>query len=503
MAEKEKDSHSVHSGSSVQSAMDDTQSNDSKSNTSKSQPHNFLANFFLALAHFQFDRAHEIAEKVKDTQDKSTNGAVLCSLSNILGQLCNAEKNYYSMSFIEKKLFKQTPRPLYANLRDLLKHEVGSSPPTVKAATKDGGSGKEADVLFVGDCAGAASPAESVEVLAREVTKQLNNFVAARLKMIDFYEFMAKSGWSHIQNTPEILSCIVEIRDEFGADFQHPVLAPIKTSFGHEVEIVLTLFQTEAHLSEWDFLPSLLALRESQSKLQSWSDLSPSSSSVKEQLLSTFSYKNFFTRSIKRQSDIPFLYEWLNKFYLQLVAKFTLYFYTALSGQASPTDMKATTAKTEVDFINKFTNFQKKSDGARISLVLDTNGKKNVYRGHGYHLDTTEHEPPTGLNSYPSVVSVPEGVMNTSQHWPNVISLITNKSEYPKNTDKVIYFYDPRLGSSYYCSKMDVRLYLVIIYESKKKERDNYIQTFLADIKAQLNHDSLYALLRPGQAKSF
>merc|ERR1711962_280136 len=231
------------------------------------------------------------------------------------------------MTFIEKKLFKQTPRPLYANLRDLLKQD-GS--PTLKTA-------KEPDVLFMED---GESP--GVEVLAGDLTKQLNHFVNARLKMIDFYEFMAKSGWSHIQNTPEIISCIVEISEEFSQDFQHPILHPLKTSFRHEVEIVQTLFQTEAHLSEWDFLPSLLSLREAQAKLQAWSDLSPNAS-VKEQLLSSFSYKHFFTRTIKRQSDIPFLYEWLNKFYSQLVSKFTLYFYTALSMQASPTDVKATT----------------------------------------------------------------------------------------------------------------------------------------------------------------
>lgn len=440
-----------------------------------SREYAFLETFCYTLAQFQFDRAHELAEKEKDSRDKPTPNSIWTSLLNVLTIFSNAEKNYYSMVYIERKLFKSTTRPLYANLSAELLKQDGS--PNLKIKEGEAPHG--------------------VEALALDLRKQLNQFIQARMEMIDFYEFMTRNT----QHIPDIIKRIIEISEEFSRGFHHPILDPLKTSFTHEVDIVQTLFQTEAHLSEWDFLPSLLSLRESQTKLQAWSDLSPTTS-VKEQLFSTFSYKTFFTRTIKRQSDVPFLYQWLNQFYLQMVSKFTLYFYTALSAQAPATDLKAVTAKTDIDYMNKLHNFQKKTDTTRISLVLDTTTKKNVFCGHGYHLESTGYEKPTGLNSYPSVINIPDS-NHSKEHWPNVISLINNKCEGPKHSDKVIYFYDTKLGSSYYCLKVDVRIYIVLIYETKKKERDNYIQTFLADIKANLNHDALYGLLRPSHVKSF
>lgn len=451
-----------------------------------------LESFFYAIAQFQFDRAQEGVEKEKlldkererdkmFDREKSTNVFVWSSLLNVLINFANAEKNYYTMAFIEKKLFKNTVKPLYVNiLSDLLKLETNTY-----SKAKD----------FTDEC-------HEVETLSIEISKQMNQFIRARLKMIDFYEFMARSGWSHLKNTQEIINCISDISKEFSKDFHHPILDPLKSCFCHEVETIHRLFHAELHLSEWDFLSSLLSLRESQKGLQAWSDLSPTSS-VKEQLLLSFSKRSFFSRTIKKHSEIPFLYQWLHHLYSLLVSKFTLYFYSTLSAQAPPTDLKAATAKTSTDYISKLHNFQKKTDAARILLVLDTTTKKNVFHGHGYHLETSVHEKTDGINSYPSILSIPDNCNNFKDHWPNIISIINEKCGDVKTSDKVIYFHDTRLTSSYFCLKIDVRMTLFLIFVAKKKERDNYIQGFLADIKSSLNHDSLYAMLRPGQVKAF
>ena len=105
------------------------------------------------------------------------------------------------------------------------------------------------------------------------------------------------------------------------------------------------------------------------------------------------------------------------------------------------------------------------------------------------------------MSSFPSVVSIPE--TKPKEHWPNIITIITDRAHDLNSTDKVIYFYDGKLDSSYFLIKVDIRMTLVLIYSSKKKERDSYIQNFLTDIRSLLQHDNLYAMLKPGQGKVF
>ena len=440
----------------------------------------FLETFCYTMAQFQFDRARELGEREKDLF-KPVIGSIWMSLLSVLINLANVEKSYFTMAFVERKILRrETIKPLYINLSSELK----------KISTYSGSPYQKTNPMI----------AHGVNALALDLSKQIDQFIEARLKMIDFYEFMAKSGWNHVNNTIELIKAISEISQEFSRSFHHPVLDPLKTSFTFEVEVIAMIFQTELHLSEWDFIDSLLSLRECQMKLHAWCMLSPSIS-VKEQLLSSFSYKSFFNRTNRKQSDIPFLYQWLHQFYDRLVAKFTFYFYTALSAQSPAADMKSSLAKTCVDYIFKLTNFQKKTDTFNISLVLDTSTKKNIFRGHGYHLDNTIHEQPTGMNSYPSVVSIPEA--RPKDHWPNVISMINDRRQDLNVPDKIAHFYDSKLESSYFLIKVDIRMTVALIYNSKKKERDNYIQSFLTDIRSLLNHDKLYHMLRPGQGKTF
>jgi len=456
----------------------DTDSLDSNSKPIP-QERAFLESYFYTVAQFQFDRAHDLSEKEKE-QFKPIPGTLWMALLSSLTNFAVVEKSYFSMAFVERRLLRrEVIRPLYCNLSSELKKLFSHS------------ENKNQSIR---------GRHNTMETLSLEISKQLHQFIEARLKMIDFYEFMAKSGWSRINNTNELIKAITEVNQEFSKKFHHPILDPLKTSFTYEVDVVLMLFQTKVYLSEWEFLNSLLALKECQTKLHAWCMLHPSLS-VKDQLMSTFSYKSFFGRSNKKQTDIPFLYHWLYQFYENLLSKFTFYFYTTLSAQAPVADIKTTVTKTNIDYMGKLNNFEKKTDTSCISVVLDTSTKKNIYRGHGYHLDNTIREQPTGMNSFPSIVNIPE--IKPKEHWPNVISMITDHSEELHATDKIIYFFDSKLESSYYLIKIDVRMTLVLIYNSKKKERDSYIQGFLTDMRALLQHDNMYQMLKPGQVKVF
>lgn len=430
----------------------------------------FLETYFYSIAQFQFDRSHELVEKEKSTFNDQQ---LWNSLLSALLTFANLEKNYFSMAFVEKKIFKQTLKPVYLSL-------------SVELA-------KAVDV--------ANKAPRGVEAIALELCKQLQQFSHARLRMIDFYEYFVKSKWSHVNNICELITDITEINSEYHKAFHHPVLDPLKSSFSFEVSILTAILRTEFHLCEWDFLDSLLSMRDCQSKLHEWRQMSPSAS-VKEQLLASFSYKSFFQRSSgKKQPDAPILFNWLQHFYLNLLSKFSLYFYTTLNAQAPAGDLKTAMSKNSVDYVTKLQAFQRKTDTFSISLVLETSTKKTVFKGHGYHMDNTLMEAPTGINSFPSIVNLPEPCPKV--HWPNVVSWLTGRTNDLSATDKIGFFYDPELESSYFFIKVDVRMTLLLIYNLKKKERDSTIHNFLLEMRTSLSHDKLFQMLRPGQGKIF
>ena len=147
----------------------------------------FLETFCYTVAQFQFDRARELGEKEKE-MFKPAIGSVWMSLLSVLTSFTNVEKSYYTMAFVERKILRrETIKPLYLSLSSELKKHTTSGNQKTDA---------EAEILH------------GVEALALDLSKQLDQFIEARLKMIDFYEYMSKSGWNHINNTPEIIKAI-------------------------------------------------------------------------------------------------------------------------------------------------------------------------------------------------------------------------------------------------------------------------------------------------------
>ena len=430
----------------------------------------FLENYFYFIAQFQFDTAHEFAEKER-TSPLDPKAPLWNGLLNSLITFANAEKGYFAMGFVEKRIFNRTLKPIFLNLSNEYMMLITST----------------------------TRPHKN-EALVHELCKQLNQFVQARLKMIDFYEYFIKCKWSNVRNTNEIMSAIQEVNHMFQKAFHHPVLDPLKGGFNFETEIIACLLTAEYKLCEWEFLESLLTLQECHSKLRDWRMVGPSTS-VKEQLLSSFKY-SFFAKSSKKQNETPSLYQWLQLFHCHLLSKFSLYFYTTLNNQAASPDLKGSLSKNSIDYIAKMTNFQRKTDAYSVSLILDTSSKENVYKGHGYFMDNTLVDPPTGINSYPSVVSIPENI--PKEHWPNIISMLTDSrmtESNPASSEKVCHIFDARLESTYFWIKVDVRMTLVVVYKMKKKEKDSYINNFMLEMRANLGHEKLFQMLKLNQSK--
>ncbi|KAK3697749.1 hypothetical protein QZH41_010301, partial [Actinostola sp. cb2023] len=436
-----------------------------------------LETFFHALSQFAFEKAKEQVEKERDAKRPLSNSSstnIWQSIMNILSHLAAAEKTYFSLSFITKKIFrKDFTRDSYKVLSSELKktEEMGDNSHSLPTPPME--------------CS-----------LLTELCRHVSQFVQARLELMDFYENMAGVGVLPNSNFADLVSIIEEIIAKYHKGFHHPILDPLKSSFSFEVEVLHHTLQSQCDMTEWKFLPSLLHLHESHTKLSSWGQLLPALT-AKELSTTMTTKKSIFSSAPKKQTESPFIYLWLSKLHAALVSKFTLYFYTILSAQTTPAEMKTLAARATLDYTAKITAFQRRSDAHNISILLDAQ-RLSSYRGHGYHFPQDVMDQPAGLGAFPAIVSFPGD--RPAEHWPNIISIMLNKEHGHdlSSTDKIVYFFDHRVQSTYFLTRVDHRMTLVVIFSSKKAEKDSYITTFINDIASQLRNNKIFSVLKQG-----
>ncbi|KAI8518613.1 PREDICTED: UPF0536 protein C12orf66 homolog isoform X1 [Branchiostoma belcheri] len=429
----------------------------------------FLETYFHALSQFAYDKAKEVAEKDRDSR-KTNYGSTWTSLLNSLSHLAMAEKMYASLGYLgQKKWFsgRESLRSTYSSLLTELR--------------KIEDTGRQA--------VGGTAP--SLEKLLAHLCGQLSSFVAARLETMDFYETLCSMGSSRVIGYAEVAVNLAAIIQRHSKSFHHPILTPLKTSFSDELSILYHLLQAQADMAVWCFLPALLHLHEAHSKLNSWGAIVQM---AKEQ--SQKKGFELFGSTSTKVPQVPPLHQWLLSFKAALVSKFSLYFNETLSKQSSPPEMKTLLAKTSCDYMAKFATFLRKSDATNLSIVLDTRGLEETYKGHGYHHPAAKLEPPKGLDSYPAIVSVPGE--RPQHHWPNLIMIMNNNAAEMNTMERIVYFYDKAFQSTYYMIRIEPKMTLVVIFETKRAEKDSYVNTFLTEISSQLKNNKLLLNLKPG-----
>lgn len=438
-----------------------------KSPISKEQA--LLESFFHALSQFAFDKAKDQVEKEKETKrlplgSSTPWGLLLVSLSH----LAVAEKAYFSLPFIAKKFFRKD------SVRDSFK--------TVIVELK-----RIEEMSHTASSTG--SPVEGS--LMAELCRHLSQFAQARQELIDFYEALATVGSSSNVNYSDLSSMIDEICQRHNKGFHHPILDSLKSSFSYEVDILCNLLKAQCDMAEWKFLPSLLHLHESNVKLSSWCQILPPA----ELLASLTIKKSLFGGAPKKHLEAPFLYQWLGKLQDALVSKFTLYFFTILGKQTTSADMKSLTARASIDYIGRVAAFIRRSDAYNVSMLLDTNNM-DLYQGHGYHLPQDIKETPSGLGAFPAIFSFPGD--RPVEHWANIVSILLDRGQELNSLDKTVVFFDNRVQSTYFLTRVDPRTTLVVIFNNKRSEKDSYVTSFLTEMATLLRNTKIFAMLKLG-----
>ncbi|XP_048729248.1 KICSTOR subunit 2-like isoform X2 [Ostrea edulis] len=432
----------------------------------------FLENYFSYVSHCEHDKAKELAEKERDAHKAlfgSSWGLFLMSLS----QFASAEKTYMSLGFLEQRGFFTRSKETLKSGYQTLMYEFRRVEEAVKS-TEEQSFGMSHNAL-------------EFEKLLAHLCDQLCFFTQARQETINFYEQVHIMGMTKHVNFEDLNMVIKEIIAVHSKNFHHPILAPLKTVFGFECDTLNLLLVAQTTMSDWMFLTALLHIHEAHTKLSSWGGLIQ----PKEIKKSTFGGSS-------KHGSPPALYQWLTKFKNLLLSKFSIYFYDILQKQASPPEMKSLISKTPDDFVTRIQTFHKKADACHVSLVLNTQGLDRVFP-EGYQYPGRLVETPQGLNTFPAIFSFPGERL--SNHFPAVVMMLTewrDREELIYAQDKIHYMYDKGSHSSYFYTQVDTRTSLVVIFESKKSEKDSYVNNFMNDIATQLRCTKFFTSLKPG-----
>ena len=87
----------------------------------------------------------------------------------------------------------------------------------------------------------------------------------------------------------------------------------------------------------------------------------------------------------------PQLYLWFQKLKAALLAKFSLYFFSTLSGQTSGAEMKSLCSRLSVDQPARLATFQRRLDCQSISVLHDATGQPGYQGRPGYHFHDKVH----------------------------------------------------------------------------------------------------------------
>lgn len=426
-----------------------------------------LETCFQQLGIFSYDRAKDYVEKEKENNKSA--GASWSSLLAALAHLAAAEKAYHSMTFLGQKLGgqsffsrKDSIRTIYTSLHNELKKVVM----TGRNAT------------------GGTAP--HLEELLSHLSEQLCFFIQARIEIADFYEKMYSLSSQKSINLEELVDCLESILQKYSSRFHHPILSPLESSFQLEVDVLKQLLKAQAEISEWKFLPSLLNLHNAHTKLQTWGQIFEKQRETR---------KHLFGGQTQKAVQPPHLFLWLMKLKNTLLAKFSFYFHDALSRQTALSEMKTLTTKTNPDYFGKTSSFLRKYDVTNVSLIFDNRGSES-FQGHGYHHPHSYREAPKGVDQFPAVVSLPGD--RPVIHWPNVIMIMSDRAADLNTLDKVVHFYDDKVQSTYFLTRPEPHFTIVVIFESKKSEKDAHFVSFLNELSSSLKNSKPFASLKPG-----
>jgi len=300
------------------------------------------------------------------------------------------------------------------------------------------------------------------------------------MELINIYKLLAS-----VKAIPEydiFIKSLSQIKEQLLTNIDHEFLLNIKKNIETEVSVLLNLLKTQVHLGNYDFKESLFLLYAAKTELDNWR-LSLNEYSPKE----NEGFKPF-------KSGV---YHWLNVFQRSLHSKLTFYFYPILEKSGDMTLCN----QLDINYYSVVENFVTKSQCHSVCLVLDSSKLTNTRLPTGvpevgYQLPSEEEPAVQGIASWPCVFSYPREAPPLN-HWHNIVSLIIDNIDELDKYQNPVYFHDDKLNFTYYISKVEPRLLIVILFLKKRKKNDQVIDEFLWIMSTHLRNIKVFSRLKP------
>ncbi|KAG5877172.1 hypothetical protein JTB14_032124 [Gonioctena quinquepunctata] len=395
----------------------------------------FLHIYFTHVSQLCYEKAKEHIEKEKEPKGAATLWGIFL---NYLQQFPMAEKSYIEMGFLQNKhkgfLRKDNSlRSVYESMKnDFRKLEENCKQSVVDRRVQKG-------------------------------CLNIIQFLKARIDLIDLYEKIYNISISKQLRYNEIVSHIETVirRNEEG--FTDISMTPAKAVFSLECEILEQLFKALGELQRLQFLPSLALIHGAHTRLNAWENkIQP---------------REIWKLGIFKNNPLPALFQWLQKLKGAVLSKFSLYFHDTLAKQTSHNEMKHLCSKLHQDYFQKMIAFLRKNDASSMILMSDSQ----------VSCDTTNYD------SFPIIVSYPP--RNIPKH-EMVITMISETVQELTNVDKIVYKYSSQEHCTCILTTVEPNIYLVIVFENKKSEKDTYINNFITELCHNLSCTKIFTSLK-------
>ncbi|KAF9177832.1 hypothetical protein BGZ50_008314 [Haplosporangium sp. Z 11] len=185
---------------------------------------------------------------------------------------------------------------------------------------------------------------------------------------------------------------------------------------------------------------------------------------------------------------------WLHRWIASEKSKMTIYFMNVLleKERILGGDERSLWANMDPDMHGMIRTFRKKSGADSVSFVYEIS-KDDRFSPSGFVSASAPYDPPAGLNSFPCIYSYPPDPPR--DHWPNIISIMQGSASI-LHQFRSQYFYDRKIGCTYYVARVDSHVSIVIIYLDRHPQPDAGAMDFLQLLAGKLRHTDVLSAMR-------
>ncbi|KAI7831141.1 hypothetical protein BC939DRAFT_221003 [Gamsiella multidivaricata] len=444
---------------------------------------------------------------------------------SICSRVIQCESLYSSMQFLKPKLFRREDHlyQIYSEIavdidRELLVYRdtsIGSYgsaemdlSKAIVGAVRHGASGHNSPVMNMSEqyYQGSSSNGREEQTAADHVVLYtiLRELCSLRMILIRTYRLLSSSTVDiDVDNLLIDAEQALQTFDSASLEIQVSVLG---VGIGYEIRVLKHGLVMDKAVSEYDIQKSVTNLHLACVALAEWRRISSEQEyedkSYHRPEETSWRYSIFASSSedknksaVKGKFNLhPNHLQWLGRWIASEKCKMTIYFMNVLleKEQAMGGDERSLWANIEPDLHGMIRTFRKKAGPHSVSFVYEIS-RDVRFSAMGFVSANAPYESPTGLNSFPCIYSYPPEPPR--DHWPNIISIMQGSVNILRHF-RSQYFYDHKIGCTYYIARIDKHVSVVIIYLDKHTQPDAGAMDFLQLLAGKLRHTEVLSALR-------